>query len=832
MAEWLSGSNNSSSSGSASSSTVRKTYQMSDGSLRKRKRIEGTGLTPSGILSTFTTTPKLKTSQDVPAQVVPPAPHAQATTSISALHTQATTSSSALQIISTSYGDSNNQSDSDELFPFYNKDEKKPETRISRPIFPSPRESIHRHVPPKEPPVHEVRVTSTADVIMKGVPNKPQSIPFLKTPENQDPVIKSMRKFRDERMEVTSSSSPLVAASSSSSSSSSSSQPPPTHLTVETATSSSSFNNSAGNGSGMTGGSGSGSGMTGVSMTGSGSGIGMTGGGGSSSGVTGGSINVETLSLEVEARSGLNVEIRKPTNPINKPIDGAPTRRPKVPKEEPVRSTRASIGSTADNPMTLDSSDDEAENNAGDVHQWCISAAHIGSLTKLDVTILEINMEHFEFNVTSEVLLAEVKVCVPWNEVVKIETHFSSDLLAIVIHVEELWANGLIGQLKNALSRQFPLELDPMSAVRYKRVISLEFVKEPPASHLNMMGYYLNKHHTIKMNRIESVTSNYIKDLLPPVDHFDSHMDTDVIEQDTRTLLVYPPPPAQASITLTYADLECLKPEEFLNDSILDFYLKYIHHELMSPALRDKTHLFNSFFYKALTQPAKKEPKKDPTAKKLNPSERMHQQVKKWSKSIDLFSKDYIIVPINEHSHWYLAIICYPWLEAPHFEDNPNWKPSNKRSERDGEMEADEKDIDGVLSKAREHSTMPPITCRPCVLMFDSLVANGRNRVVSNIRNYLAVEWKTKSERGPRSFTKNNFPGIFVEGPLQENFCDCGVFLLQFVEKFFESPITDYRFPVERKDWFSQQDITKKRESIRKLIVRLGPNKQFAIADR
>lgn len=51
-------------------------------------------------------------------------------------------------------------------------------------------------------------------------------------------------------------------------------------------------------------------------------------------------------------------------------------------------------------------------------------------------------------------------------------------------------------------------------------------------------------------------------------------MDTDVIEQDTRTLLVYPPPPAQASITLTYADLECLKPEEFLNDSILDFYLK------------------------------------------------------------------------------------------------------------------------------------------------------------------------------------------------------------------------------------------------------------------
>ena len=75
-------------------------------------------------------------------------------------------------------------------------------------------------------------------------------------------------------------------------------------------------------------------------------------------------------------------------------------------------------------------------------------------------------------------------------------------------------------------------------------------------------------------------------------------------------------------------------------------------------------------------------------------------QVKKWSKSIDLFSKDYIIVPINEHQHWYLAIICYPWLESPHYEDTKSWKPANKRSERSEQDDTvDEKDIDGVLSK-------------------------------------------------------------------------------------------------------------------------------------
>ena len=54
---------------------------------------------------------------------------------------------------------------------------------------------------------------------------------------------------------------------------------------------------------------------------------------------------------------------------------------------------------------------------------------------------------------------------------------------------------------------------------------------------------------------------------------------------------------------------------------------QYIHHELMSPVLRDKTHLFNSFFYKALTQPIKKETKNDPASKRLSNSEKMHQQV-------------------------------------------------------------------------------------------------------------------------------------------------------------------------------------------------------------
>lgn len=39
-------------------------------------------------------------------------------------------------------------------------------------------------------------------------------------------------------------------------------------------------------------------------------------------------------------------------------------------------------------------------------------------------------------------------------------------------------------------------------------------------------------------------------------------------------LLVYPPPPAKGGITVTNEDLSCLKGGEFLNDVVIDFYLK------------------------------------------------------------------------------------------------------------------------------------------------------------------------------------------------------------------------------------------------------------------
>ena len=34
---------------------------------------------------------------------------------------------------------------------------------------------------------------------------------------------------------------------------------------------------------------------------------------------------------------------------------------------------------------------------------------------------------------------------------------------------------------------------------------------------------------------------------------------------------------------------------------------------------------------------------------------------------MDIFEKDFLIVPINKNAHWYLAIICYPYLSDPQY---------------------------------------------------------------------------------------------------------------------------------------------------------------------
>jgi sentrin-specific protease 7 len=127
---------------------------------------------------------------------------------------------------------------------------------------------------------------------------------------------------------------------------------------------------------------------------------------------------------------------------------------------------------------------------------------------------------------------------------------------------------------------------------------------------------------------------------------------------ECKKILTYPP--GRGGITINTYDYMCLGSDNYLNDVIIDFYLKYIHTELIDDQQRAKSHIFSQFFYKRLTTMNKEKDNRNQTA-----AQKRHARVSTWTKNVNLFEKDFIIVPINEQSHWFLAIICFPNLTEP-----------------------------------------------------------------------------------------------------------------------------------------------------------------------
>ncbi|KAI0119882.1 hypothetical protein GGR51DRAFT_568 [Nemania sp. FL0031] len=117
-------------------------------------------------------------------------------------------------------------------------------------------------------------------------------------------------------------------------------------------------------------------------------------------------------------------------------------------------------------------------------------------------------------------------------------------------------------------------------------------------------------------------------------------------EKQWRNSLVYPNA-GKNRATIDKDDIQRLDEGQFLNDNIIIFYLRYLQKNLEdnNGDVAKRIYFQNTFFYDKL-KPTK-------TGQGIN-----YDSVKSWTSKVDLFSKDYIIVPINEYTHWYVAIIC------------------------------------------------------------------------------------------------------------------------------------------------------------------------------
>ncbi|XP_070589182.1 sentrin-specific protease 6 [Erythrolamprus reginae] len=425
-------------------------------------------------------------------------------------------------------------------------------------------------------------------------------------------------------------------------------------------------------------------------------------------------------------------------------------------------------------------------------------------------------------------------------------------------------------------------------------------------------------------------------------------------------LIVYPPPPAKGGISVTNEDLHCLNEGEFLNDVIIDFYLKYLVLERLKKEDADRIHVFSSFFYKRLNQ---RERRNLQETSKLTIQQKRHGRVKTWTRHVDIFEKDFIFVPLNEAAHWFLAVICFPGLEKPIYEANPYYQEnvstqvksssldqdksisspvcaemdllqqppltrklfskkhiaeladtntdleeseplyckrnsseksgfkkfnhlnitveefrpmepicpkhdlkiseangmqnehkihiqasdglqkirlnysekssdSNKLNEdelidfsEDQDNQENSSDDDGLAddncnSELGQWHLKPTICKQPCILLMDSLRGPSRSNVVRTLREYLEVEWEVR-KGSRRSFSKDVMKGSNPKVPQQNNFSDCGVYVLQYVESFFETPILSFELPMNLTDWFPRPRMKTKREEIKSIILNL-----------
>ncbi|XP_007456664.1 PREDICTED: sentrin-specific protease 6 isoform X2 [Lipotes vexillifer] len=475
-------------------------------------------------------------------------------------------------------------------------------------------------------------------------------------------------------------------------------------------------------------------------------------------------------------------------------------------------------------------------------------------------------------------------------------------------------------------------------------------------------GSFVQKENKIKNVSLESKIQLKNKHEFQFFDDEETGESHTIFMGPVEKLIVYPPPPAKGGISVTNEDLHCLSEGEFLNDVIIDFYLKYLVLEKLKKEEADRIHVFSSFFYKRLNQ---RERRNLHETTNLSIQQKRHGRVKTWTRHVDIFEKDFIFVPLNEAAHWFLAVVCFPGLEKPKYEPNPHYhentvtqkcstvedscisspsasemdsysqnsaaKPvikkmlnrkhcvavidsNNEQEESDpryrrnlssvkyslkkinhtaseneesnkGESACqkvvdrtksesglqneylssmhhtdglskirlnysdesaegskmledelidfsedqdnqDDSSDDGFLADDNCNSEIgqwhlkPTICKQPCILLMDSLRGPSRSNVVKILREYLEVEWEVK-KGCKRSFSKDVMKGSNPKVPQQNNFSDCGVYVLQYVESFFENPILNFELPMNLGNWFPPPRMRTKREEIRNIILKL-----------
>ncbi|KAG1041095.1 hypothetical protein G6F43_012170 [Rhizopus delemar] len=202
-----------------------------------------------------------------------------------------------------------------------------------------------------------------------------------------------------------------------------------------------------------------------------------------------------------------------------------------------------------------------------------------------------------------------------------------------------------------------------------------------------------------------------------------------------KHILMYPfNAPKQHS--LYWEDIERLKKGRFLNDTIINICPRIWQDEYPN----DKIYVYTSFFFTKL--------KECKTPEGLS-------SLSRWTRGVNLFEKDLLIIPVAEHKHWFLVLVANPGACIG--------SPTVTGSRFDN----------GKLDKQK-----------PYIMVIDSL-GGSQHYVRDLVTKYLKSEAKKKHKVEESSFITPQF--VQVESPIQDNHYDCGVYCLYTIKQIYEN---------------------------------------------
>ena len=226
------------------------------------------------------------------------------------------------------------------------------------------------------------------------------------------------------------------------------------------------------------------------------------------------------------------------------------------------------------------------------------------------------------------------------------------------------------------------------------------------------------------------------------------------MDAPTDTVCIFPPPvdgkPQPDSVTIVESEMFRLGEGELLNDSLIDFGLKHMHkralfHSDSTPDQKIKAedcHFFSSYFLTQLVSfglLSKAVPKDDKNASWDKRLEQGFNNVKKWTKHVNIFEKKFLFIPVNASAHWSVVVVCNPGLIEMEKESSDSEGSKEEAIDVDDEDDAKEKDEDREV---------------PVFVCMDSLNIHPLEKVCEILRKYLEMEWRCQKARDNEATAK------------------------------------------------------------------------------